>query len=137
VLAILGIITGIVAPRYGQFLARQRVEAAARRIVADLSYAQRRARHMSKSVTVRFTAAAHRYTLLNTPDPDHPSATYSVSLVAEPYDAALTSVDFGGDADLVFDGFGRPDTGGTAVVRVGTYQKSVVVNAATGEASIP
>ncbi len=137
VLAILGVITSIAVPRFAQFQARRRVESAARRIATDLSLAQRYARFMSKSQTVKFNAGPDRYHLLGIGNPNGSGPNYTVHLGSEPYLASMVSADFGGDTDLVFDGYGIPDSGGTVVVQVGSLQKSVVVNATTGAASIP
>jgi prepilin-type N-terminal cleavage/methylation domain-containing protein len=136
VMAVLGVLAGIAVPRYSQFLARQRVDAAANRIVTDLSLAQRQARFLSKSLTVKFNLAGSRYTLVGVADPDRPANTYSVSLADEPYSATLQSADLGGDADVTFNGFGVPDTGGTLLVRVGQYQRTIELDGTKGLAKV-
>ncbi len=68
-------------------------------------------------------------------DPYRPSRSYTVSLADEPYNAMLTSIDFGGDAEIVFDGYGTPHTGGVVSVGVGSHVKTLVVDTITGRAS--
>jgi len=43
------------------------------------------------------------------------------------------SASFGGDATLIYDGFGKPDSGGQVVIAVGAYQKTILVDAGTGQ----
>ncbi len=126
VTAILAIVASIAVPRYASLLATQRVEAAARRIVADLSFAQRQARFTSASQAVTFNLALHEYS----------GSTTLVQLWEEPYGATIVSVDFGGDAEIEFDGFGVPDSGGSVVVQVGKRQKTVNVDADSGKAAV-
>ena len=137
VTVILGIVAGIAVPRYANFLAHQHVEAAARRIVVDLSLAQRRARFGSTAQTVTFDVVGDGYTLVGMQDPDHPSQPYTIALSREPYQAAIISADFGGDAQIIFDGWGAPDSGGSVVVQVGSHQKTIDVDPDTGQASVP
>ena len=69
-------------------------------------------------------------------DIDRPSLTYTVKLAETPYSARITSASFGGDSDLVFNGFGIPDSGGTVVIRVGSYTKTITTEANTGKVTI-
>ena len=50
--------------------------------------------------------------------------------------AANVSVDMGGDAQLTFDVWGMPDTGGFVIVQAGDYQYTVVVDLETGAAEV-
>lgn len=137
VVMIIGTLAAVAIPRISNTLARQRVEAAARRIVADLTLAQRRARTTNASQTVRFTPVTHGYTLIGMPHPDHPSSTYRVLLSEEPYRASIDSADFGADLDIIFDVFGVPDSGGWVVISVGDHARTVTVDARTGKAVTP
>ncbi len=128
VMVILGMLTAIAAPRYSGFIARRHVEAAARRVAADLSLAQRRARSSSASQAVNFNVPGDFYELPGVSDPDHKSLAYKVSLGDEPYRATIVSADFGGTADVTFDGYGVPDSGGWVTLGVGTYRKTVTVD---------
>ena len=136
VVVIVGIFAGIAVPRFSNFLTQQHIDAAARRIVADFALAQRRARLTSTSQRVNFLTGQHDYQLTEFPDPDHPNLTYTVHMYEPPYNATITSVDFGGDAKVVFDGYGVPDTGGTVVLTVGQYQKTLTLDGQTGRVTI-
>ena len=59
-------------------------------------------------------------------------ACYSPSLPDEPFRCALGKVDLGGDQEVVFNGFGVPDSGGAIVVRSGDASRTVDVEAQTG-----
>jgi prepilin-type N-terminal cleavage/methylation domain-containing protein len=136
VVVIIGILAGIALPRYADAVATRRLDAAARRLVVDLSLSRSRARTSSTSQTVAFDVNADRYELVGMDHPDRAGEKYSVHLSDEPYQAKIVSVQLGGDAEIVFDGFGMPDTGGTIVIQVGGYQKTVIVDALTGQASV-
>jgi type II secretory pathway pseudopilin PulG len=136
VLLIIGIISAIAAPRYANALARQRVDAAARRIVADLSVAQRQAKSTTTSQTVDFDVLDDFYELVGMKHLDHASRTYKVVLSQEPYRAAIVSAALGGNTDIAFDGYGVPDSGGTVVIQAGQYQRTITVDADTGRATV-
>ena len=133
VVVILAILGAMGLPRYAAFTANQQLEGVARRITADLAYAQRNARQSSASRTVVFDTVNHKYTLNGVMDPDHKSKAYAVRLGDEPYRARIVSASFGGDAQLVYDGFGTPDSGGTLIIAVGSTQKSITVDAGGGK----
>jgi len=134
VMVIIGILSAIAVPRYAGFVANQQLEGAARRLTADLSLAQRQARRSSASQTVVFDVANSKYQLVGMKHPDHASQPFEVCLKDEPYRARIVSASFGGDATLVFNGFGAPDTAGTVVIAVGAYQKTINVVLETGRA---
>lgn len=136
VMAIGAILAAMAAPRYGRALARYRVETAARRVQADLTYARQRARTLSQSVTVSFDAAAETYSIVGMADPDHKAAAYTVDLARSPYEGAIVSLDFGGRSVVTFSGYGVPDSSGDVKVGSGNFSKTVHVDGATGEASI-
>jgi type II secretory pathway pseudopilin PulG len=133
-MTIIGILASIALPRYAGFVAREQVQSAARRIVTDLSMAQRQARVTSASQTVVFDTVAGTYTLADLSDPDRPSRTYQVSLKDEPYRADIVSAALGGDATLIYDGYGAPDSNGTIVIAVGGYRQTITVDNGTGRA---
>jgi len=136
VMAIMSVLAAMAVPRYGRAMARYRVEAAARRVQADLAYARQRARTLSQGVTVSFDAAAETYSIVGMPDPDRKKASYQVDVSQSPYLGSIDSVDFGGAATVTFSGFGIPDAGGDVKVGSGNYTKTVYVDGVTGEASI-
>lgn len=133
VLAIAAVVAAMAAPRWGRSMARWQVDAAARRLAADLAWAQSRARVTSSRQTVNFNVTSGQYQLVGVPDPDHPANTYTVSLGQAPYRCAIVSAapaDTNGN--VTFDGYGTPSAGGTIVLQCGDFQRVVQVNAAAG-----
>jgi type II secretory pathway pseudopilin PulG len=136
VVLLIGILASITVPMFLGALARHRSSQAARRIVADLELARREASMASTSRKVVFSSAAENYTLAAVAHLDRAGETYSVSLRGDPYYVDIVSADLGGDEELVFDGFGQADSGGTIVVRSGGVDNTIVIDAATGQASV-
>jgi len=136
ILIILAMISAVAVPRVAHAHAEQRVSAAARRLAADLTMAQRQARFTASSQTIVVDTTLNRYELSNFAHPDRPSGAYEVALGSEPYIVDVTSVDFGGDATLVFNGFGRPDSAGQVVLTVGSHGRVVIVDGTSGKVTI-
>jgi prepilin-type N-terminal cleavage/methylation domain-containing protein len=136
VAAIFGLIASIAVPRVAGFVAARHVEAAARRVVADVALAQRQAKFTSFNHKVTFSVADSAYLLPEVFDPDHPGGEYKVELDEEPYSAAIASAELGGDEEIIFDGYGIPDSGGTIVIRCGRYEKTLTVDPDTGRVSV-
>ena len=136
VLVIIGILSAIAVPRFSNSIALQHVDAAARRVRADLSLARRHAKIATTSQTVSFDSAMNSYRLVGMADPDHPAAEYKVELSEEPYNATIVSANFDGDEEIIFDGWGVPDSGGSVIVQVGSHQKTIDVDPDTGQASV-
>lgn len=130
--AIVAIFAAIAVPRYGSASGRYRLDLAARRVAADLRLAQSYAKTSSSSCTVVFDAATERYQITNLPAPDGASGSYQVTLLAEPYRAELLSVSFNGGAQVIFNGWGLPDNGGTVIVAAGSRQKTIAIDGETG-----
>jgi prepilin-type N-terminal cleavage/methylation domain-containing protein len=137
VIAIIGVITAMAAPRWGRSMARWRADAAARRLCADLAWAQTRARSTSSSLTVNINLTASQYQLVGVADPDHPARTYVVGLSQSPYRASIVA-DGAADANgnIIFDGYGSPATSGTIIVQCGDFQKTITINAASGSVTL-
>ncbi len=136
VMAIIGVVASIAVPRYANFVARGRADAAARRVVADLAFAQRLARQSGSAQRVSFSTDLDRYVLVGVPDPDHAGQDYSVALPVDPYQARINSADFGGSLEIVFDGYGVPDNGGAVVVKVGDHARQIDVDPDTGRTTV-
>lgn len=132
VLCIVGILAGVTLPRLGHTIARHRVEAAANRIVADLTLARRRARVTSSTVTVQFDLTQQSYQMPGVPDPAHPAQDYAVALTELPYGVELYWARLGGDTDLKFDGYGMPDSGGEILIAAGQAGMTLTVDAESG-----
>ncbi len=136
VLAIVAILASMAIPRFSAATARQRAAAAARRVVSDLALARKLARQSGASQTLVFDLAADTYQVAGMPHPDHPAKEYEVRLAEEPYRAAILSADFGGQKQVVFDGYGMPDSGGTVVIEAASEKRTITLDKDTGEASV-
>lgn len=128
VTAIIGIISAIALPRYAGFVAMQQTEAAARRVLSDIMYAQRQARLTSSPRTVVFQVGTGNYELTGMESLDRSGKQYDVNLNQDPYRADIDVASFGGDATVIFDGYGAPDTSGIVTVRVGKYRQTITVD---------
>ncbi len=142
VLVIIALMSAIAVPRYSRSLERYRVEGAARRIVADLAYARSLARATGAPKTASFDVAGNAYTLIGVADIDHGSPVYTVDLAGDPYNCQITSAILddatdAGDAvtDVIFDGYGVPDSDGTIVVTVNGQSRTIQLDAVTGKAT--
>lgn len=143
-IATIAVLAAIAIPRFASSIGHYRNDAAAQRIIADLAYAQSAARAASASRTVTFDAVANGYTLPEVEDITTRSTPYVIDLADEPYQADIVSVvcdDPGTVLDahdeIIFDGYGLPDSGGTIVVQAGGFSTTIVIDPDTGTASIP
>lgn len=133
VVVVTAVLAAIAVPRFGNSMAIHRVDTAAQRIAADLTLAQRRARMTSASQRVVFNPADDTYELIGVNHMDHVDQAYVVSLAEAPYEAEIESVDFDGDLEIVFDGYGTPRSGGRVIVRVGDHIRQIDLDADTGK----
>jgi prepilin-type N-terminal cleavage/methylation domain-containing protein len=136
VLTIISILSAIAVPRYAGALARYRADAASRRVMADLAYARQYARSTSTSVSVEFKIATNEIKLSGIPGQDGTPGDWRTELNSRPYLADLVVADLGGDAVVVFDGYGDPDTGGMAILIVGSEVRMVILDSDTGKAVV-
>ncbi len=93
------------------------------------------ARKSSQAQTVTFNTASDAYAVAPMPDLDRPDAAYSVNLAVQPYLVDLNLVNFNGTASVQFDIYGRPNNSGSVIVKSGSRQYTVQVDAA-GNVSI-
>ena len=150
---VMGILTAVAAPRYFEAINRFRVEAAAKRVAADLNLARKCAMTkggVAQGEWVSFYAANDNYKLHNDPDLDRPGDEYWVHLQETAYSVDLISVTFtneDGATDnqtIKFDMYGCAKSGspakrvvtGQIVVGSGPVQRTIFINKATGEANI-
>jgi prepilin-type N-terminal cleavage/methylation domain-containing protein len=150
VVVILAIIAATAVPMFSGSHDAQ-VQAIARALVADLELAQSTALARQASVALVFSADLQHYKValasqdLGSYDAvvplDHPlkaghpyEVTPSADLGAP--DAAVVTVNFGGDRAIVFDSFASPDFAGTLVVRGGNATLVLSVEAVTGRVSV-
>ena len=135
-LVILAAVAAIAAPRYANSLTRYRADLAARRVVADLALARAKAQEASAGVEVEFELDDNEVTISGVEHLDRTSQDYTTDLAAEPYWSQLVSANLGGDAKVTFDGYGVPDSGGTIGIRSGGEQRTIVLDADSGEATV-
>jgi prepilin-type N-terminal cleavage/methylation domain-containing protein len=135
-IAVMAVLAALAIPRYANATANYRADAAARRIVADLSLARSQARLISKPLTVAFNKSSNFYQINGMTDLFHRSTTYSVQISADPYYASFVDIVFNGAAQVTFDQYGVPNTGGTVTISVGAVRKSITLEGTTGRASI-
>jgi hypothetical protein len=60
-----------------------------------------------------------------------------VDLAGEPYRAMIQTVDFDGESALQFNGYGALESGGTIVVKSGSETRTILLDGATGKATMP
>lgn len=136
VVAIMGMLAAVAIPRYANSIARRRVELAAGRIVEDLALARAQAMATSASCTVTFLGGSERVRINGMKPLDPGGAVYITELSQSPYQVNLRDIDFGGDNQVIFNGFGVPDSGGTARVLVGNYARTITLDPQTGRAEV-
>ena len=138
VVFIIGVISTLAVPRYSNFVAQHRAESAARRIAADIALIRRHARLTSTNQTIQFDVSTNAYVVSGMSSLDNPAGFYAVSLADEPYDASISSItlDSNNNGTVTFDGYGVPDTGGSIVIGVGVYSRTIQIDAATGRTTI-
>ena len=136
VLSLMAIVAALAVPRYANSVGRYRAEAAARRVAADLSLAQAKAKAVSAGQSVTFNAMAGTYTVTGVRNLDHPGAVYTVNLAGDPYRVTIAYADFGGAPQAQFDMFGTPQWSGTVTVRAGDYARTVLLAKEDGSVTV-
>jgi prepilin-type N-terminal cleavage/methylation domain-containing protein len=136
VLSIMAITAAIAAPRYAGSLRRYRLDAAAKRIAADIEYVGAYAKARSAPQAVVFNIGTCGYSSAGLKSPDRRQNNYAVDLTKEPYRVALISATFGGSLTATFDGYGTPAAGGNVVVGAGNEGRRITLDAVSGKASI-
>jgi prepilin-type N-terminal cleavage/methylation domain-containing protein len=151
VLTILGILAWIAYPRFAPVY-EVRVDAAARRVAADLRFAQGRSIGTRKVHGLLFEPAAGRYTVFAPgpsspiPDPADRSRPLQVDFArsAEYRGVTIASATFGATNGIKFDFFGVPlDTAGTELSTAGRvvlvcqgYADTVEISPGTGAVTV-
>ena len=137
VIAIVGIVAAMAAPRWNRSMCRWQVDAAGRRLADDLAWAQSRARLTSSSQTVQLNPSAATYTLVGIPDPDHPNAVYTVNVGQPPYRCTLLFEAAGSPTaqTIAFDGFGNLTAGGRITITSGDFSQTITLVAGTSTIS--
>jgi prepilin-type N-terminal cleavage/methylation domain-containing protein len=146
VLVIIAVCAAMGMGRYSGTIGNQSLEAAARRVCADLELARSKAIALRTSKVVRFTTSTGVYTLEGFADIDRVGQTYTVNLTKAPYEVAISSVNLDGasGAAVTFDAYGRPvlsasgSTSARLQVAIGARGRTlyVVVDSTTGRARV-
>ncbi|MHC4581204.1 MAG: prepilin-type N-terminal cleavage/methylation domain-containing protein [Planctomycetota bacterium] len=136
VLAIMTTLAAIAAPRYQESIIRYRADLAARRVAADLELAQATAKAKGSAQTVIINESTDTVVLSGRPGLDPHVTEYWTELSESPYRADVTESSFLDDNSIIFDGWGIPDSGGHAIVQVGSETRTINVDADTGKATI-
>lgn len=122
VLLVMGILAGVATPRFGQALVQTEIDAAARRLAADLRYARSEALRTSVPQAVEFLTTANSYSLPGVADPDHPSEEYAIDLPADAYGTEILDADFAGSGVVTFGVHGFPSSAGSVTLVLGGEQ---------------
>jgi len=136
VMAMIGILAAIAAPRYASSLSKFRIEAATQRIIGDLRAARRQANITSTSTVFTLDAANSTYTITGMSRFDRRGGIYTVNLGAEPYYATVTSFDLGGGKTITYDPYGQITGGGTITLAVGAFTNLLALDATNGESTV-
>ena len=137
IVAIIAVLGAMAAPRYASASAGYRADAAARRLAADLRLARQSAIAASQRREIAFDPPAHCYTVRGVTALDRNAADYTVRLSDAPYHGRIKSA-FGQTAaiSLFFDGYGSADQGGDIVLNVDGVQRTVVLEATSGQVTV-
>ncbi len=139
VIAIVATLTAVAVPRYAGTSGHYRAELAARRVLGDLNWVATRARSIGKKRVVIFDQAGNSYRIVTEEDPqisDRSLENLTVEIGDRPYHAEIVTASFGDDERVVFDAYGRSDSGGIVRVQSGRFVKTVVLNAISSKAEI-
>lgn len=144
VVVILGVLATLGIGSYRQSRQTHQLDAAARRVQADLMLVRQRAIGLGSEVYVEFTAGSGQYTAPGVPDIDRPGQDYAVNLAHSPYEATIGSApsDQNGASRITFDAFGRVayvnagDPDPEIVITAGGRTRIVQVNPISGMAQI-
>ncbi len=130
VVAILGIISAIAIPRFASATTRYRLDLAVSRLEGDAVLAAEWARAAGAAHVMIFDTAADRYTIVA--GADGSGATRAdVDLSDDPYGCSIDSVTISsGGASLVFDGYGRPVSGASVALSVGSESRKIILSQA-------
>ncbi|MEN1681094.1 MAG: GspH/FimT family pseudopilin [Planctomycetota bacterium] len=127
VVLVMGIMVGVAAPKYAEALNHYRVEAAARRIVADLKHARQNAITGSAEQRITFELDTDSYTLDGMDDINRSSDEYTVDLAAEGYPVDLSTTTFPGGA-FRWEHDGNAFVSGSMTLASGSASRVVTVS---------
>lgn len=138
---ILGIVAAVATPRFASAVQYYQVDAAARRIEADINYVQSSARLTNRVCSLTFATSQPSYTTNGVAHLDNSGRDYSVDLAAIGYPVTL-QVNLNGGRSVTYTPQGNPRAGSplttlsTASVTVtsGSQTRTVTIDPVTGRA---
>lgn len=130
VLAIIGIVGAIAAPRLGGSTSGARLRAAADRLEADLALARAHARRTSAPTTVTFSSGGYRVGEVT--DFNTGGTGYTVRLDAPPYEVDLRATGFKEGSDVLFDAMGGADASPVIRLEHGGLAVEIALEASSG-----
>lgn len=126
-IAIVAVIAVIAIPRFTRASDRSRVEAAARRLSAELVAVRDRARASRTTAMVTMDAGVARFRVSGVDTGGLGCAAGTIDLSIEPYAVAVSASSFS-ITPLSFDRFGTPQARGSIVLIRGAVKKAVVID---------
>ena len=129
VVMVMGVLAGVAAPRYTAAMAATRLEAATKRLSADMRRARSFAIERASAVAIEFDPSGDAYLSPSLADPDHPGQTLSVVLGSVWPGVQIATADFGGSPNLEFSWRGAPARPGQVTLSNGAATRTVSVNA--------
>lgn len=145
VVVLIAIAASIGIGRYANSSGHHSLDAAARRVIADLELARQKAVALGATQAITFNRLASTYTLDGLAGMNDPGGVYAVDLRLVPYEATIRTVDADGEGGSVlkFDAFGRPVISGsvtTAELNIVLAGRSrtvkIMVDPSTGRAYV-
>ena len=129
VILILAILSAVAVPRFQESLSRASLDAACKRLAADLEFARSNAIAKSATTTVEFRIAPiNVYEMPDVADRSNPSQSYLIELHQQPYRCQIASANFDGKPNVSFNGFGNPDFAGSIELVIGKFTRVVSVS---------
>ncbi len=136
VIAIVGILSAMAIPRYANATNDYRAASLRGRISNDIAMTRSRAKTLSTSQSIVFSVPQNNYQITGMTDPDHPSATYTVSLSDSSLPGTLVSATFGAGSTLTFNGYGIPSAAGSVSITSGQSASTITVDPDSGKCTI-
>lgn len=127
VVMLLGVLAGIAAPKYTDALAAVNLDAASKRLAADIRRARAHAIDTGQRVEMTFEPVADTYFCSQLTDPSRPDQVLDVT-TANLFDGVQIQVaNFVVAGTLAFDWRGQPDGPGTVVLSAGGMMSTVSI----------
>ena len=144
VVLIIAILAAIAVPMLAETLDEARLDAAARRLVSDIHYAQALSLQKGNLHGLVFNADSESYELHELPAGESGTVIITNPLTKQPFARSMASLDEGIDIvrttffgiHVFFDAFGAPIFPGTIELRRGDQMRIITVDAASGRVTV-